>query len=158
MRKSGGLSSSPKSLSKSAPSVENKLDRVFSTYRRLLFADKNETGRCVTCGATMHWKYLQLGHYIGRGAEAVRWEENNGWPQCSVCNCNTINPGEPEKYAAFLDRQIGVEQREQIENYRTNFNIPTPHQKDQLLLSLKRKLRILRKERKSPDYVPPTLL
>ena len=66
--------------------INEKLDRVFSSYIRLKYSDWKGQCVCYTCGRRMSFKQAQAGHFIGRGNEAVRWDERNVRVQCPYCN------------------------------------------------------------------------
>src|SRR3954469_20819961 len=67
-------------------SLEDKLDKVFSTYIRRRHSDEGGTVSCVTCRKLMHWKESDCGHWVKRQHRAVRWDERNVGPQCARCN------------------------------------------------------------------------
>lgn len=54
---------------------------------RLKAADDNGYVSCVTCGKVDHYKCMDGGHYIAKGASSY-WslEEVNVHPQCKGCN------------------------------------------------------------------------
>ena len=64
----------------------NPADIEFSFFIRLTAADDNGNGQCVTCGKFGAVKYMDNGHYIGRGHQATRYNEQNCSLQCKDCN------------------------------------------------------------------------
>lgn len=67
--------------------IIHKLDRAFSKYIRLKYADKEGIVKCFTCSYKAHFSLLQCGHYISRAHMFLRWDERNTRPQCNDCNC-----------------------------------------------------------------------
>lgn len=61
--------------------LKKKADKVFSEYIR-----QRDGGKCITCGHTDEWKYLQAGHYITRDVLELRYDERNVNCQCYACN------------------------------------------------------------------------
>lgn len=79
-------------------------DKYFSEFIRL--RDSNAEGRvtCVTCSHTDHWRGLQCGHYVTRGHQATRYDEQNSSAQCRGCN---YNGGKHLTHATAIDRKHG---------------------------------------------------
>ena len=42
--------------------------------------------RCISCGTLKHIKDIDNGHFISRGHEIHRYNDDNCWPQCKKCN------------------------------------------------------------------------
>jgi len=61
--------------------LKSKADKVFSDFIR-----QRDEGKCITCGKTDDWKYLQAGHYIPRDCIELRYDERNVNCQCYGCN------------------------------------------------------------------------
>ena len=89
-----------------------KLDKIFSEYIRMRYADANGIVRCVTCGKPDHWKFMDCGHFIPRGNHSVRWDEINCAPQCKICN--QLEGGRTEKFQDYLIEQYGAEAVEML--------------------------------------------
>lgn len=85
-----------------------QLDRVFSTYIRVLYADFQGYVRCYTCGVVLPWQEAQCGHFIRRGHSSVRFDERNCRPQCS--NCNEFRGGMEESFEEHLRDDLGDEE------------------------------------------------
>lgn len=66
--------------------IEEELDTVFSIYTRMRFADWKGDVHCFTCPWFGRWQDCDAGHWIPRGNFAVRWDDDNGRPQCRSCN------------------------------------------------------------------------
>jgi len=81
------------------------LDQSFSWFIRLKNANNEGFCICCTCGARVHWKQIDLGHFISRRETSTRWEEKNTGPQCQVCNRH--KNGRSEEFAKYLDRVHG---------------------------------------------------
>lgn len=67
--------------------IIHKLDRAFSKYIRLKYADKDGIVQCFTCYYKAHWSLLQCGHFMSRKNMFLRWDERGSRPQCNDCNC-----------------------------------------------------------------------
>ena len=92
-------------------------DKWFSLYIRFRGAlefqkevpDADITyGRCCTCGVIREWKYMDCGHFIGRGSggmSGVRWDERNAHLQCKPCN--GFFGGRPHEYEQFMVDRYG---------------------------------------------------
>ena len=85
--------------------LRDKLDKVFSVYIRLKYADDNGNVACYTCGVVKHWKYQQCGHFISRRHLCTRWDEDNTRPQC--VGCNLFNQGNTPVFAQKLLTEKG---------------------------------------------------
>lgn len=70
----------------SMQSLANDLDRVFSLYIRIKYADENGIVTCFICDNPYHYLRLDNGHYIKRGNKATRFLEENCYPNCKWCN------------------------------------------------------------------------
>ena len=91
------------------------LDREFSSYVRLLAADKSGLVRCVTCGSIHFWKQITLGHYISRSHHSVRWNLKNVAPQCGWCNGQ--RGGEQYKMRMYLVQRYGSGEVSMVEEW-----------------------------------------
>ena len=96
--------------------LKKLLDKVFSEYIRLKYADKNGMVKCVTCGAVKHWKEMQNGHYISRQHLAVRWDETNCHPQDA--SCNIFRGGNYTAYALYMLDKYGEEKLQWLEQQK----------------------------------------
>jgi 5-methylcytosine-specific restriction endonuclease McrA len=90
---------------KSLSSLENKLDRVFSTYIRKRDADEGGTIACVTCGRLLHWQECDAGHFVKRQHRSLRWHEANAAPQCK--KCNRFQGGRQDDFAKHIIERYG---------------------------------------------------
>ena len=79
----------------------NRLDRVFSEYIRLYYANKDGVCRCITCKRPFFWKQIDAGHFIQRDRKATRYDEKNVHPQCS--SCNRFKSGEQYAHGKEID-------------------------------------------------------
>lgn len=64
------------------------LDREFSLFIRLKYADERGIVICFTCDRPMHYKNIQCGHFVSRSESITRYLEGNNFPQCPRCNSN----------------------------------------------------------------------
>lgn len=62
------------------------LDKVFSLFIRMRAADDSGYSTCFTCGSVKRWREGDAGHFIGRSAYSVRFNEMNVQFQCKKCN------------------------------------------------------------------------
>ena len=90
---------------KSYATLKNKLDKVFSEWTRRRLAGPGGIARCVSCGASSHWKWLQCGHFVSRVRLATRWDPQNCAPQCA--KCNVLLRGNAVGYARWLENRYG---------------------------------------------------
>lgn len=89
---------------KKAKGLKGKLDDIFSLFIRM--RDANDDGNivCPTCNTMHHYKKVDAGHYITRGDNAVRWDEQNVHAQCKRCN---LRGGEQHLMGLFIDKKYG---------------------------------------------------
>jgi hypothetical protein len=92
---------------KTYASLKNALDRVFSRWTRIRFADSAGMVRCVTCGAAKHWSEMQAGHFQKRHYLATRWHPENVHPQDAACN--VFRSGAMAEYAAYGVNRYGMD-------------------------------------------------
>jgi hypothetical protein len=71
--------------------------------------------RCCTCPVVKRWRDMQAGHYQSTVYESTKFDEENVHAQCRACNMPP-NPGEPEKYALFMDERYGAGAAEKMRN------------------------------------------
>jgi hypothetical protein len=104
---------------KSLSSLENKLDRVFSTYIRKRDADEGGTVSCVTCGRLMFWKEAHCGHFIKRQHRSVRWDERNAAVQCP--RDNAYMGGRQDDFSRYIIQRYGIKTYDELMSlkYRT---------------------------------------
>ena len=88
---------------RSYSAAKRLLDKIFSIWTRLRFADAHGRVKCVSCGRPDSWKNLQAGHFAKRSHLATRWHPENVAPQC--VQCNIFKGGNYAAYAAWgVDR------------------------------------------------------
>lgn len=97
---------------------EKKLDRIFSIFVRKsnIFDKHNELCRCYTCGAIVHWKQGDAGHYITREHKGTRWDERNVKFQCQ--SCNRFKSGVSDEFALHLIKDYGQEVLEELNRHK----------------------------------------
>lgn len=69
--------------------LKERLDDVFQMVIRY-----RDNFTCITCGAKFpkgERFNFHAGHYIGRGCNSTRWDEENVNGQCRNCNCRQSN-------------------------------------------------------------------
>lgn len=96
----------PRSTKSERQQCKAKADKYFSEFIRLRDSDEHGMVTCVTCSHRGHWRTLQNGHWITRGHEATRYDEQNCNTQCRGCN---YNGGQHLKHEAAIVRKYGNE-------------------------------------------------
>lgn len=84
--------------------LKKKLDAIYSTYIRTLYA-KDGRVSCYTCPRQGEIKEMQCGHFVPRQYLKTRWDERNTRPQCYACNI--LYNGQPSRFAERLIREYG---------------------------------------------------
>ena len=87
--------------------LEKELDRVFSLFVRLSYADHAGYASCYTCGVRLPWRSMDCGHFERRGHHGTRWDVDNARPQCG--NCNRVLNGMPDVFEENLIEDLGEE-------------------------------------------------
>jgi len=98
----------------------SRADWYHSRLARFLRADRNGNVRCCTCGVQKQWTEVDCGHYMSRSYHATRWEFDNTWPQCKLCNtgygCRAWKPNDNvrSRYESFLRENVGIDAPDRI--------------------------------------------
>lgn len=87
--------------------LREQLDRVFSVFIRISYADWQGYVSCYTCGRRLPWQEAQCGHFIRRGHSSVRFHEDNCRPQC--IDCNEYRGGMEDSFEEHLRDDLGDE-------------------------------------------------
>lgn len=82
-----------------------KLDRVFSRWRRKSLANQSGMVKCYTCDVWLHWTKIENGHFQKRKHMGTRWHIPNNNPQCPCCN--GVKEGNLKIYAENLMKEYG---------------------------------------------------
>ena len=84
---------------------KTKIDKPFHEYIRRRDAD-NSSGycQCKSCNKPIHFTESDAGHFIGRGALATRWAEDNVYAQCR--KCNRFEYGRQYEYSLNLGSEV----------------------------------------------------
>lgn len=118
------LKKGTKKQSKNTPkqNLRNSADSYFSKYIRLLYSFESNGKRycnCFTCNTPIPIKHssgrkngAELGHWQRRGYYNVRFNEDNGRPQCH--QCNYYHQGKPEVFEQKLIEQLGIDKVNEI--------------------------------------------
>lgn len=78
-----------------------KADKVFSVFIR-----ERDMRKCVLCGSEVN---STCGHLIKRGKKRVRWDENNCFCLCSICNFrDKVDTDYHGKYVAWYIERYGI--------------------------------------------------
>lgn len=108
-----------------------KLDKVFSEWLRLSYADKDGNVSCYTCGEVMQWKYIQNGHFFSRARQNTRWLPENCRPQ--DYRCNVALSGNYIVYTRKMLAEIGETKLDEMEQLSKSTNkISTPLLKEMI--------------------------
>ena len=85
-----------------------------SQYIRRKFADENGYVKCVSCGATHHWKEMDAGHFISKArGSSIYFVEENIHPQCP--RCNRFLEGNKHQFTRYIVDMYGWEKVEELE-------------------------------------------
>ena len=90
---------------KSVSSLKKKLDKVFSIWIRQRGMNWKEENVCFTCGKREHHRLLQAGHFVTRGDNNLRYDEENVNIQCVACNI--FKRGNMVLYAIKMEEKYG---------------------------------------------------
>lgn len=100
---------------KTIPQLKRTLDKVFSKYIRLrdaLITTGTKTyARCITCKERKDIRYMDAGHFVGRGAGATRYDERNVHAQCKKCNMG----GRPTMHQDYEREMIKLYGKETVD-------------------------------------------
>jgi hypothetical protein len=94
---------------KTIPKLKAEADMWFSRYIR--FRDGRYTHErgweteCITCSRWLPYVQMQAGHFVTRGVNDLRFDEENVNGQC--LKCNVFGSGEQYKYSVALDIKYG---------------------------------------------------
>lgn len=94
-------------MSLSKDGLVSDLDAIYSKFVRMRDSDHNGWGKCITCSRMVRWDEADCGHFISRKHLSTRYFELNTFIQCR--ECNRLNNGRDEKYAAELTNRYGDE-------------------------------------------------
>lgn len=100
-----GLGPSAKQKKPSVAKLKKKADVVWSQYIRLRDSDRNGMVKCISCDTVKHWKEMQNGHFVTRGVNSLRYDEQNCNGQCVACNM--FKSGNLFEYGRQLDLKYG---------------------------------------------------
>ncbi len=96
--------------------IDDALWKACSLFWRLFYSDNRGYGICYTCGARVHYKEANLGHYISRAYKAVKFHVDNLRYQC--VQCNRWKNGEPVVFRENLVDEIGEKRVLKIEKLK----------------------------------------
>ena len=121
----------------------SKCLKAAQLHARISHADENGYCTCVSCGIRKHYKELDGGHYIPKGASAF-WslETENIWPQCKGCNGFGMRNGTAAQ--SYTTHMIDTYGRDFVDHMlATTSHIKKMYKRDyvDLLAELKEKIR-----------------
>lgn len=138
-------------MAKGKRNWKKELDTIYSIYIRLLYADKDGYVKCFTCGARMHWKSIQNGHYVSRTYLATRWHDKNCHPQC--VGCNIFKHGNMEEYALALIKKYGVGTLTKLNKLKQKVVKISPQEYEKEVMKYKKKVLKLEEKINNPFKV-----
>lgn len=97
-----------------------KADQWFSRRIRLEDADSHGMGRCIDCGAVVHIKKSDCGHFWSRRHLATRWDTDNCHLQKKKCNLEMGRPETNDGYRKNLIKKIGQANFDKLEMRKNN--------------------------------------
>lgn len=121
--------------------LEIDLDKWYSIWTRVRFADYSGFVSCYTCPARLHWSEGDCGHWHRRGNDTTRWHEDNGRFQCRTCN-RDYN-GRPEVFEVELRMELGDERVEAIRLLAKEIDQRQEAEKKELLIHYQKLVRAL---------------
>lgn len=92
---------------------EEELDKQFSIFIRLRYADHTGYVSCFTCAARVKYSEMDCGHWKVRANHGTRWEKDNCEAQCT--ECNRVYGGRPEVFEENLRDNLGDERVKRLE-------------------------------------------
>lgn len=93
------------------------LDKLFSYYIRA------QSATCVLLQAQKPWNCdtrIQAGHVFSRKCLALRFDENNVYPQCATCNLRHSMGSDHNYYHNWLKQRIGIHEYTKLEQIYTS--------------------------------------
>ena len=107
-------------MKKSIKQLKKKADAEFSKYIRYRDGYKDTDGvwrgGCITCGVVKPLTQQQNGHFVSRGANVLRYDEENCNLQCVACNM--FKQGEQFEYSKQIELKYGDGTAEKLHNQR----------------------------------------
>lgn len=112
-----------------------QLDHHFRIAIRHRDLGNNSGAMCFTCCKWTPAHALQVGHFVGRTHNKLRWDFVNCHLQCN--HCNVVRHGNLDAYEKALDAKYGNGTAEMLKlESRFTFKMTKP-EKQELLLKLK---------------------
>lgn len=103
----------PKKTSSELGLLVDVLERIFSKYIRLRYADHRGVVKCFTCDAEDLWVNMQNGHFMPRKERGTSFDEVGCQVQCAYCNEVAPN-GNRKVFAQRLDAKYGTGTAERL--------------------------------------------
>ncbi len=121
---------------------KKKLDKIFSQFIRLKYADNLGNVKCYTCNHSGYYKKFHCGHFVPRQYLATRWDERNCRPQCYACNMHY--GGQGAIFAENLMKEYGKGIIATLNKTRTKIIKMTPEKYEKLIKEYQEKLNQLK--------------
>lgn len=90
---------------KSISKLKKELDKWFSLYIRLRYANELGFTKCFTSGRSYHYKSIHAGHFMSRRCLSTRWCELNVQAQSAADNL--FGQGKQYQFGLNLDAKYG---------------------------------------------------
>jgi hypothetical protein len=119
----------------------DKLDSVFSRYKRLSALMGSGYIRCVTCGGFFSFRQIDCGHYVGRACMSLRYEDKNTGCQCH--SCNRFSEGVKDQFAIYLQRMYGPSILEWLNAKKNELKFYSHAELEELIVIYKAKVKEL---------------
>lgn len=123
--------------------LKDSIDKYFSLYIRLRYADEYGNTKCYTCDRVLPYKKVHAGHFMSRGKLSTRWDDRNVQVQCYGCNISRY--GNQYEFGKRLDKTYG----EGFADYLLRQSLKTRKFTQEELEALKEKYMRLAKEQLS---------
>jgi hypothetical protein len=85
--------------------LKDLADKVHRAFVRKRDTDAFGFAVCITCKTRLPARVMEVGHYVRRAENIVRWHEYNSALQCVICNHE--GQGMPVEFARAIDQRYG---------------------------------------------------
>ena len=123
----------------------NRLDNVYSKYKKLSNLSKEGYIRCFTCRGFFSYRQIDCGHFVSRIYMNTRYMEENTQPQCQ--KCNRFLEGRKDVYALNLQKKYGADILQKLNDKKNEIRQFTITELQEMIASYKQKLKELTQPR-----------
>lgn len=139
---------------KTLPQLVKQADTEFSRYVRLRdseYIDGQWEGNCITCDRKLvilsregRWNAgANLGHFIGRSAKKLRWDECNCNLQCAHCNAWRDKISMLDAYKKGIEDKYGKETLKRLLKEAKELHKPTRDELEQVIHDSKEQVKYM---------------